>query len=181
MRDLSLHILDLAQNSVTAGASCVEVEITVQRAADRLVIVIADDGCGMSPTFLAKVTSPFTTTRTTRPVGLGIPLFQENAEKTGGNLTIWSEQGKGTRLTAFFGLSHIDRPPMGDLADTFLTLVLTTPEHPDYVLRCVDGAACFTFDTREIRDTLGGLPLDLPDVVEWMREALREGCAPYLV
>lgn len=181
MRDLSLHILDLVQNSVTAGADLIEVGITLDKASDTLTITIQDDGSGMSPELLARVKSPFTTTRTTRPVGLGIPLFMENAEKTGGTLEIWSELGTGTRLTATFGLSHIDRPPMGDLADTFLTLILATPAHPDYVLRMTGGAEDFVFDTREMRQVLGGVPLDTPDVIDWMREALREGTAPYLV
>ena len=94
MRDLSLHLLDLTQNSVTAGASLVEILLTLEENG-WLTMVIRDDGRGMSPELLARVTSPFATTRTTRKVGLGIPMMQENAEKTGGKLNIRSTEGEG--------------------------------------------------------------------------------------
>lgn len=179
MRDLSLHVLDLVQNSVKANARLVVVEMTMDPVRDRLTLVIQDDGDGMSDELLARVRNPFTTTRTTRKVGLGIPLMEENAELTGGGLTIQSKLGEGTRLEAWLGLRHIDRPPLGDLADTMLSLVLMTPETPDYVLRLHKPDVDFTFDTREIRQALGDVPLTAPDVVDWMRGFLGEGIAPF--
>lgn len=175
MRDLSLHILDLVQNSVKAGASLVQVRIRDSAKEDVIAIEIADDGCGMDEELLLRVTSPFTTTRTTRKVGLGIPLFMANAQGSGGAFSIDSKPGEGTCVRGTFGRSHIDRPPMGDIQGTMLTLVLGTPEYPDYILRYETDDTSFTFDTREIRRALDGVPLDLPDVVSWMRDYLREG------
>lgn len=175
MRDLSLHILDLVQNSVSAGASVVTVRIGEHKKDDLLSISIIDDGCGMTPEFVEKVKSPFSTTRTTRKVGLGIPMFMENARLSGGDLHIDSQVGKGTELTATFRISSIDRPPLGDLVETMLTLILGTPERPDYVLDYATDQGQYVFDTREIRQVLGDVPLDTPEVLEWMREALCEG------
>ena len=175
MRDLSLHILDLVQNSVKAGASLVEVRIRDSAKDDVIAIEISDDGCGMDESLLRSVTSPFTTTRTTRKVGLGIPMFMANAEGSGGSFSIQSRVGEGTRVRGTFGRSHIDRPPMGDIQGTMLTLVLGTPKYPDYRMDYETDDTSFTFDTREMRRALDGLPLDLPEVVSWMRDYLREG------
>lgn len=175
MRDLSLHILDLVQNSVKAGASLVRVRIRDSAKEDVIAVEISDDGCGMDEELLLRVTSPFTTTRTTRKVGLGIPLFMANAQGSGGAFSIDSKPGEGTCVRGTFRRSHIDRPPMGDIQGTMLTLVLGTPKYPDYILRYETDDTSFTFDTREIRRALDGVPLDLPDVVSWMRDYLREG------
>ena len=175
MRELSLHILDLAQNSLTANATRLDILIRIDHEKDNLSITLADNGKGMAPDFLKSVTSPFTTTRTTRKVGLGIPMFKANAEGSGGTFSIASTVGEGTRVCGTFGRSNIDRPPMGDIQGTMLTLVLGTPERPDYLLRYETDEASFTFDTREVRAALDGLPLDLPDVVAWMRDYLKEG------
>ena len=113
MPELALHILDLVQNSVSAGATRVVVTICYDTASDTLLISIEDDGKGMPPELLARVSSPFTTTRTTRKVGLGIPLFKQLAEMCGGELTLESTVGKGTRTQATFTASHMDLPPMG--------------------------------------------------------------------
>ena len=125
-----------------------------------MAITLSDDGKGMAPDFLKTVTSPFTTTRTTRKVGLGIPMFKENAELTGGTFSIESTVGVGTKMRAGFVLSSIDRPPLGDLAATMIYLV--------------DGQS-FSFDTEEIRAVLGPVPLDSPEVVSWMKDYLEEG------
>ena len=174
MREISLHILDLAQNSLTAGASVLCIEVAEDRKADRLTITLADDGRGMDAEFLKNVVSPFTTTRTTRKVGLGIPMFKANAELTGGSFHIESEVGKGTRLTAVFVLSSIDRPPLGDLAATMFSLVIANPKFHLSLLYTVDGDS-FALDTQEIMDTLGSVPLDTPEVAAWMQEYLQEG------
>ena len=174
MRELSLHILDLAQNSLTANASRLDILVGVDHAKDRLTITLSDDGKGMSPEFVKNVVSPFTTTRTTRKVGLGIPMFKANAELTGGSFDIWSQQGVGTRLTAEFVLSSIDRPPLGDLPATLISLVVSNPAFHFHLEYTVDGQA-FSFDTEEIRQVLDGVPLDTPEVVSWMEGYLKEG------
>lgn len=174
MRELSLHILDLAQNSLTAGASRLDIIVEIDHKKDLVAITLSDDGKGMAPDFLKTVTSPFTTTRTTRKVGLGIPMFKENAELTGGTFSIESTVGAGTKMRAGFVLSSIDRPPLGDLAATMISLVVSNPEfhfHLDYL---VDGQP-FSFDTEEIRAVLGPVPLDSPEVVSWMKDYLEEG------
>ena len=174
MRELSLHILDLAQNSLTAGASRLDIIVEIDHKKDLVAITLSDDGKGMAPDFLKTVTSPFTTTRTTRKVGLGIPMFKENAELTGGTFSIESTVGAGTKMRAGFVLSSIDRPPLGDLAATMISLVVSNPEfqfHLDYL---VDGQS-FSFDTEEIRAVLGPVPLDSPEVVSWMKDYLKEG------
>ena len=173
MEELSLHLLDLIQNSVKAGASLIEIIITEK--AGLLTIELNDNGCGMSEEFLQRVESPFTTTRTTRKVGLGIPLFKQAALMAGGDFGIISRQGEGTRMKASFEINNIDRAPMGDLAGTILGQVLSTPVTPDYRLLYAVEDASFEFDTREIRRQLEGVPLDAPDVIAWMKDYLEEG------
>ena len=173
MEELSLHLLDLIQNSVKAGASLIEIIITEK--AGLLTIELNDNGCGMSEEFLQRVESPFTTTRTTRKVGLGIPLFKQAALMAGGDFGIISRQGEGTRIKASFEMNNIDRAPMGDLAGTILGQVLSTPVTPDYRLLYAVEDASFEFDTREIRRQLEGVPLDAPDVIAWMKDYLEEG------
>lgn len=173
MEELSLHLLDLIQNSVKAGASLIEIIITEK--AGLLTIELNDNGCGMSEEFLQRVESPFTTTRTTRKVGLGIPLFKQAALMAGGDFEIISRQGEGTRIKASFEINNIDRAPMGDLAGTILGQVLSTPVTPDYRLLYAVEDASFEFDTREIRRQLEGVPLDAPDVIAWMKDYLEEG------
>ena len=173
MEELSLHLLDLIQNSVKAGASLIEIIITEK--AGLLTIELNDNGCGMSEEFLQRVESPFTTTRTTRKAGLGIPLFKQAALMAGGDFGIISRQGEGTRIKASFEINNIDRAPMGDLAGTILGQVLSTPVTPDYRLLYAVEDASFEFDTREIRRQLEGVPLDAPDVIAWMKDYLEEG------
>ena len=124
---------------------------------------------------MQRVESPFTTTRTTRKVGLGIPLFKQAALMAGGDFGIISRQGEGTRIKASFEINNIDRAPMGDLAGTILGQVLSTPVTPDYRLLYAVEDASFEFDTREIRRQLEGVPLDAPDVIAWMKDYLEEG------
>jgi anti-sigma regulatory factor (Ser/Thr protein kinase) len=173
MKELSLNILDIAENSVRANASLITISVTEDTAADTLTISVADNGCGMSPEFLAHVCDPFTTTRTTRKIGLGIPLFKEAAEATGGNLTIRSEVGKGTETTAVFTRSHIDRMPLGDVASTISTLIQCNDDR-DFIYHYTFDGNTFTLDTRELRTVLGGVALSEPDVVVWIREYIRQ-------
>ena len=172
MKELSLHILDIAQNSLSAG--CTRLDLTAAEHGDELTLVIADDGRGMSREFLASVTDPFTTTRTTRKVGLGLPLLRMAAEQTGGSLAIESEVGVGTTVTARFCSGHIDCPPLGDMAGTVALLVQGAPEVNTVYTHATPRGA-FTFDTREIRAVLGeDISLAEPEVAMWMRSYLEE-------
>lgn len=175
MPELALHILDLVQNSVSAGATRVVVTICFDQEQDALTIVIEDDGKGMSEEFLQRVTSPFTTSRTTRKVGLGIPLFAQLAEMCDGNLSLASQVGKGTKMTARFRASHVDLPPMGDLNGTIQTLIIACPERPDFRFVYRRDGREFVFDTGEIRQALGGLPLNEPEIVAWIDQYVSEG------
>ena len=178
MRDLSLHLLDLAQNSITAGASLVTIRISVDEKG-MLTMVLKDDGRGMSPELLARVTSPFATTRTTRKVGLGIPMMMENAQKAGGSLTIQSEVGKGTEMTVTMDTRNIDCLPLGDLGGTLLSLMLTNPLSPDFLFEGKTPKGECSFDTREVRSALGSdIPLNEPEVAAWLQEALKEEINP---
>ena len=172
MKELSLHILDIAQNSISAG--CTELELSLTEGDGQLTLVIGDNGRGMPPEFLSSVTDPFTTTRTTRKVGLGLPLLRMAAEQTGGSLAIESTVGVGTTVTARFCSGHIDCPPLGDMAGTVALLVQGAPE-VNTVYTHATPRGSFTFDTREIRAVLGeDISLAEPEVAMWMRSYLEE-------
>lgn len=171
MKELSLNILDIAKNSVTAGATLIE--ITVTEAPSRLTISVRDNGCGMTPEFVARVTDPFTTTRTTRKVGLGIPLLQMEAQMAGGNLTIESEVGKGTTTTAWFDPNNIDMPPLGDLVSSIVTLIQGSPDI-DFLFTHSVGEGSYVLDTREIREIMGGISLAEPEILGWLTDFLTE-------
>ncbi len=172
MRELSLNVMDIAQNSVSAGASLIE--IGVAESGGELVISIRDNGRGMSAETAARVTDPFYTTRTTRDVGLGVPLFKMAAEQTGGGLEISSEPGVGTLVTARFITGHIDMTPLGDVNETVVLLISCNPELDFVYTRKKDGKS-FTLDTREVREILGaGVPLNGSDVTMWLRDWLKE-------
>lgn len=173
MTEISLNVLDVSENSTRAGASLVTIEVTADTAADRLTIVIADDGCGMTSEQVEHVTDPFFTTRTTRKVGLGIPFFKYAAESTGGSFHIESEPGRGTTVTAVFGLSHIDRMPLGDMNATIHNLIVYHPD-TDFCYTYRYNEASFTLDTRQMREILGGIPLNAPEVSDYIMEYLRE-------
>ena len=172
MKEIALYVLDIAQNSITAGAA--HVDITLAEEDGDIAFTIADDGRGMSPQLLATVSDPFTTTRTTRKMGLGLPLLRLAAEQTGGSLTIESALGKGTTVTAVFVAGHIDCPPLGDMAGTVALLIQGTPElELTYTHR--KGDRLSRLDTGELRAVLGPeVSLAEPEVVLWLREYLQE-------
>ena len=174
MKDISAHVMDITQNSITADASQILIDIVCDDIKDELTVSIADNGKGMSPEMLASVTSPFTTTRTTRKVGLGIPLFKEGCEKTGGRFSISSELGVGTTLTAIYKKSHIDRPPMGDMAGVLATLVLCN-EDICFKIKASYQEREIAFDTAEVKNTLEGIPFSNPDVSMFIMGYLKEG------
>lgn len=173
MRELSLHLLDIVQNSISAGAGRIQITLEEQSAAHTLSITVTDDGKGMDGAQLAQVVNPFFTTRTTRKVGLGVPLFKMAAEMTGGSFTITSEPGKGTSLTASFDTSHVDMIPLGETEQTILLLIHSNPDLDFIYTRSLDSRA-FTLDTGEIRSVLGDVPLNNPDVTVWLKEYLEE-------
>jgi len=176
LRELALHLLDIAENSVSALASIIQISIEENRATDRLRMVIEDNGKGMDAQTVARITDPFVTSRTTRKVGLGIPLLKAAAEACNGGLEIWSEVGKGTTVTVEFQLSHIDRMPLGDLSSTLMTLVIGSPEVRWILQYTVDGQT-FEFDTQPILETLDGVPLTDPAILAYLRDMLEEGVA----
>lgn len=149
------------------------ITVAADTAKDTLTVTIADDGCGMSEEQIAHVTDPFFTTRTTRRVGLGVPFFKYAAESTGGSFAIESRVGIGTTVTAVFGLSHIDRMPLGDMNTTIHMLIIYHPETEFcYTYRYND--ASFTLDTREFKQILGDVPLNSPDISDYIMEYLTE-------
>lgn len=173
MKELSLHILDIVQNSVAAGAKFITLDLTEDVNTDLLEFSIKDDGCGMTEETLKKVTDPFTTGRTTRRVGLGIPLLKAAAELTGGGLELTSEPGVGTTVTARFVYDSIDRQPLGNMAETILGLI-TSYENIDFVYYHRVNEKEFTIDTREIKGILGEVSLNEPEVVLWLSGFLNE-------
>lgn len=173
MPEISLNVLDVAENSTRAGASLVEITVQTDTRTDRMTITIQDDGCGMTEEQLSRVTDPFFTSRTTRKVGLGVPFFKLAAESTGGAFSIQSETGKGTLVTAVFVLSHIDRMPLGDITTTIHTLVVYHPD-TDFLYRYCYNDHSFTLDTREFRAILGDVPFDTPEISAYIMEYLTE-------
>ena len=149
-----MNILDIAENSVRANASLIRITVSVQPKEDTLTIIIGDDGCGMTPEQVSRVQDPFFTTRTTRKVGLGVPFFKQAVESTGGSIQSDSEKGKGTTVKAGFGLSHIDRMPLGEISSTIQTLIVFN-EHIDFRYTYEYGQESFVLDTREMREMLG--------------------------
>jgi anti-sigma regulatory factor (Ser/Thr protein kinase) len=183
MLELALHVLDILQNTVEAGATQIELTIVEDEAADRLTLTVADNGRGMDEQIVRRALNPFYTTRRTRHVGLGLPLFAEAAETAGGGLTIRSQAGEGTTVEATFKLSHPDRQPLGDMAATLLAFLLAegAPElRYSHQLIQQRGIAPprqseFAFDTAAIRAELDGVPLNQPLVAQWLAGHLAEG------
>jgi len=174
MLELALHILDIAENSVRAGAGTVFIEIVEDRVLDRLEIVIRDDGTGMDAATVQRAMDPFYTSKKVRRVGLGLPMLQEAAIRAGGSFSIDSQVGVGTRVTVQFQLSHMDRQPLGDLTGALLALVAGNAD-VDFVCRHECGGRVFTLDTREIRREIGDIPLNHVEVLKFIRQHLTEG------
>ncbi|MBV5280509.1 MAG: sensor histidine kinase [Actinobacteria bacterium] len=180
MREIALHLLDIAENSVAANAKNITLTVCEDLQGDRLTASVIDDGKGMSAEMTSSVMDPFVTSRTTRKVGLGIPLFKAAAESCNGNLIINSEIGKGTKLDVDFQHSHIDRMPLGDLSSTILTLFVAYPKIHwlfDYKVIPANGMPKenFVFDTQPVMAELGDISLTEPAVLAFIREFIESG------
>lgn len=188
MLELALHVLDILQNTIEAGATRVDLAIVEDEPVDRLTITVTDNGRGMDEQTAERVLNPFYTTRTTRHVGLGLPLYADAAEAAGGGLTIRSRKGAGTTVEAAFQLSHPDRQPLGDMAGTLLAFLLSG-RAPDLRYSHSVAPGCrgekaspgdpvrreFTFDTAAICAQLDGVSLSEPVVAQWLAEFIAEG------
>jgi anti-sigma regulatory factor (Ser/Thr protein kinase) len=174
LRELSLHLLDIAENSVTAKAKNVVIVVSEDSRTDRLHMAILDDGVGMNAETAAHVTDPFVTSRTTRKVGLGLPFLKMAAESCNGYLTVHSQEGVGTRVDVEFQRSHIDRMPLGDLSGTILSLVIGYPQvHWTFTYRGNDRE--FIFNDAVVKNELDGISLSEPSVIQFLREMISEG------
>lgn len=174
MRELALHILDIAENSISAGADKIKISVNERFEDDLLEIKIEDNGKGMDAETLARITDPFVTSRTTRNVGLGIPFLKAAAEICEGSFTIHSIVGAGTTVQAAFRHSHIDRMPLGDISSTLQILVIGTPEI-NWVFEYNVNEDSFVFDDQPIKEALQGVPLSEPAVMRFIRETIDEG------
>lgn len=177
MKELSLNILDIAENSIKAKAKCINIEII--ETTDNLIITISDNGIGMKPEFLHAVTNPFTTSRTTRPVGLGIPLLKLAAEQTGGIFEITSNyfedfpDNHGTCTSAQFYKNHIDAAPLGNIVETMVTLIQCNPDI-DFNFIHKTNKKTIKLETNELKSVLGDVPLNNTEVILWIKEYLIE-------
>ncbi|MEG0546507.1 MAG: ATP-binding protein [Oscillospiraceae bacterium] len=173
MRELSLNVLDIAQNSISAKATLIEIEVLENTFEHTLLIKISDNGKGMTKEQVVNVKDPFFTTRTTRKVGMGIPLFKMAAEMTGGFLEIESEVGVGTKLSASFNTDSVDFVPLGDMCSTISMLITMNIEIEFIYIQKLDENE-FVLDTRELKTILGDVPLNEPDIAEWIKEYIKE-------
>ena len=176
MEDLSLHILDIAENAIAAKAKKIDVLIKEELNEDRLVIEITDDGIGMDEKARGKAIDPFFTTRTSRRVGLGLSLMAQAAREAGGMFRIESELGKGTKVTATFQYSHIDRKPLGSMIETMTTLLLGNPELDISYSHQKEGKT-YTLSSQALKERFRNRSLAAPEVIQWLKRHLKEGLA----
>ena len=171
MEELALHILDIAQNGLAANAT--QIDISIVEHDGVITVTIRDNGDGMPEETVKNVLDPFVTSRTTRKVGLGLPLWKQLSEDCNGGFTLESATGQGTTVTAWFEAGHVDLPPLGDMAETIASLVMCNPDKDFRYIHAV-GENKFTLDTRELRRILGDVSLGTPDVAVWIKEYIRE-------
>ncbi len=174
MKELALHILDIAQNSINAEATLIEITIIEDTQNDIFMLEIKDNGRGMKEETLKKVDNPFFTTRTTRKIGLGISLLKAAALQSEGSFNIVSKQGEGTIVRASFKHSHIDRMPLGHIDDTFAILLMVENEI-DYIYTHCHNDNKYSINTYDIKKILGQVPIRNPDVIDWVRRDIKDG------
>ena len=176
MRELSLHILDIVENGITAGADCIHIKVVESRAEDVLTIIIRDNGRGIPAEKLDRLQDPFVTSRTTRRVGLGLSLLAAAAERCDGKMAVSVGTAGGTEVTATFGYNHIDRAPLGDMASTLTTLMMGNPQI-DFVYTHIINSEDFILDTRELKKELGVDSLEDPMVIHQLGQSIRTSLA----
>jgi hypothetical protein len=175
MQDLSLHILDVVENSIKAEAGRVEIRIRHDRERDLFTLEIEDDGTGMDEETVKKALDPFFSTKTTRRFGLGLPLLAEAARATDGDFSIESRPGEGTKIRARFHASHIDMKPLGDMAQTLVTLIMGHPEVDIHFSHYINESAQYSLDTQEIKAELDGISIASPEVIRFIKDHINEG------
>ena len=173
MKELSLNILDITNNSIKAKADTIQITVSESLKENQMLISIEDNGCGMDEDFLAVVTDPFVTTRTTRKVGLGIPLFKQSAEDAGGSFSIQSQVGVGTKIVTTYQLDHLDRPPVGDMGSTMISLIQAN-DQIRFIYTHKTDLGVFVLDTDELHEQLEGIPLSSPEILMWIGEYINE-------
>ncbi len=174
MREISLHILDIAQNSISANATEITIRIIEALESDLLEVTIGDNGIGMEQDLLENICDPFCTTRKTRRVGMGISLFKAAAEGCDGSFNVTTILNKGTKVVAAFRYSHIDRAPVGDIVETLISLIASNPTI-DFIFEYKIENNSFEFKTREAREILNGVDINNHEVIMWLIEYLNEG------
>jgi len=173
MKEISLHILDIVQNSIAAKAKKVEIIIAEKVKKNLLKIIINDDGTGMNKKEQKEVLDPFVTSRTTREVGLGLPFLKKAAENCNGKLTIDSQKGEGTNLEVEFQYDHIDRAPLGDIVGTIISLLTTNPQL-DFIYKHRYNGKEFEFNTYSLKKEIEGININHPEIINWINEYLKE-------
>lgn len=173
MKEISMHILDIAMNSVKAMATLIEIEVDDSVEKNCLRIIIKDNGTGMSKDMLTKVTDPFFTTRTTRRVGLGLPMLKESCERCNGKLTIDSQLGGGTRVECFFERNNIDRAPMGNMGETIMTIINSLHDCELIYIHSTD-RGMFSLSTKEVKNILDEGQISDSSVLLWIKEYINE-------
>ncbi|MBS5114293.1 MAG: sensor histidine kinase [Erysipelotrichaceae bacterium] len=174
MKDIAMHILDIAYNSIRALSSLITINIVDSMIQNKIEITIQDNGKGMSEETLKQVINPFYTTRTTRRIGLGIPLFKEGVEMTGGKFKITSQLNEGTTTYGCYVKNHLDTPPMGDLCETIITLIQANA-NIDYLITYQNDKTSFCLDTKEIKKILDGISINEPEIILWLKDYIKEG------
>ena len=169
MEDLSLHILDIAENCITAEASRIEIKITEDSKENIMTVEVNDNGRGMDRELLENATDPFYTTRTTRKVGLGIPLLAQSARESSGDISVKSKKGEGTSIKATFQYDHIDRRPLGDMGQTMIILIMSNPDI-DFLFEHRKNSRVYTLDTAELKQELDGVPINTPEVIKIIKD-----------
>lgn len=174
MLELAQNILDVAENSIRAGAKLIVISVIEDSAKNLLTIEISDDGCGMEEKEVRKALDPFYTTKNVRRVGLGLPLLTDAAQMSGGRLDLKSQAGKGTKVTATFQLNHIDRQPLGNISSTLISLIAAN-SNVDFIYDHWHNDRQFKLDTRLIRNEIDNIPISHPEIVKYIRGVIEEG------
>ena len=175
MRDLSLHILDIIENSIEAGATKIEIMINEDTNRNILLLKIKDNGKGMDEKTLKKVLDPFYTTRNTRRVGLGLPMLAQATKESEGSIDIKSKKGKGTTIIAKFVYNHIDRKPFGNMPETIINLIASKGLQTDIIYKHCKNENCFIFDSIDVKEKLVDVSIINPEVLSFLKKEIKKG------